>query len=63
MTNEEIREQINANNILIETLMDPTSFTLNIVVKDLLAKNAELQAKCTHNFVDGVCEYCDMEEK
>ena len=62
MTNSEIREQINANNILIETLLDPTAFVLNPAVKELFAKNAELQAQCTHNFVDGVCEYCDMEE-
>jgi hypothetical protein len=63
MTNLEIREQIDANNLLIETLLDPTAFTLNTVVKDLLAKNARLQAQCTHNFVDGKCEFCDMEEK
>ena len=28
-----------------------------------LAENAELQKQCTHNFVDGFCEYCyKMEE-
>jgi hypothetical protein len=63
MTNSEIREQIDANNLMIEALLDPTSFTLNVLVKDLFAKNAQLQAQCTHEFVDGVCIYCDTEEK
>lgn len=63
MTTSEIREQINANNLMIETLLDPTAFTLNPAVKELFAKNAELQAQCPHNFIDGVCEYCDAEEK
>ena len=48
---------------MIETLLDPTAFTLNPAVKELFAKNAELQVQCPHNFVDGVCEYCDAEEK
>ena len=63
MTNEEIRQQIDSNNLAIEALLDPTSFTLNVLIKDLFAKNAQLQAQCTHDFVEGVCKYCDMEEK
>ena len=63
MTNLEIKEKIDANNKLIETLLNPTAFTLNNTVKDLLKENDELLAQCTHNFVDGVCEFCDMEEK
>ena len=62
MTNLEIKERIDANNKLIETLLNPTAFTLNNTVKDLLKENDELQAQCTHNFVDGYCEYCYMEE-
>ena len=62
MTNLEIKEKIDANNKLIETLLNPTAFTLNNTVKDLLKENDELQAQCTHNFVDGYCEYCYMEE-
>ena len=63
MTNLEIKEKIDANNKLIETLLNPTAFTLNNTVKDLLKENDYLQAQCTHNFVDGYCEYCYMEEK
>ena len=63
MTNLEIKEKIDANNKLIETLLNPTAFTLNNTVKDLLKENDYLQAQCTHSFVDGYCEYCYMEEK
>lgn len=62
MTNLEIKEKIDANNKLIETLLNPTAFTLNNTIKDLLKENDELQAQCAHNFVDGYCEYCYMEE-
>ena len=62
MTNLEIKEKIEANNKIIETLLNPNAFTLNNAIKDLLAENSELQAQCTHNFVDGYCEYCYMEE-
>lgn len=63
MTNLEIKEKIDANNKLIEAILNPTAFTLNNTVKDLLKENDDLQAQCTHNFVDGYCEYCYMEEK
>ena len=55
MTNLEIKEKIDANNKLIETLLNPTAFTLNNTVKDLLKENDELQAQCTHNFVFNAC--------
>ena len=63
MTNLEIKEKIDANNKLIETILNPTAFTLNNTVKDLLKENDDLQAQCIHSFVDGYCEYCYMEEK
>jgi hypothetical protein len=62
MTNLEIKEKIDANNKIIKTLLDPSTFTLNNVVKELLIENDALQAQCTHNFVDGYCEYCQKEE-
>lgn len=58
MTNLEIKEKIDANNKLIENLLNPSEFTLNNAVKDLLKENDELQKQCKHNFVDGFCEYC-----
>ena len=63
MTNLEIKEKIDQNNKVIETLLNPTAFTLNNTRTDLLKENGDLQAQCTHSFVDGYCEYCYMEEK
>ena len=63
MTNLEIKEKIDANNKLIESILNPSVFTLNNTVRDLLAQNAELQTQCTHNFVDGWCEYCYCAER
>lgn len=62
MTNLEIKQKIDENNKIIETLLNPSTFTLNNVVKELLIENDHLQAQCTHNFVDGYCEYCQKEE-
>lgn len=63
MTNLEIKERIDLNNRLIENFLSPNKFTLNTQVAKLLAENVELQKQCTHNFVDGFCEYCyKMEE-
>ena len=63
MTNLEIKQKIDDNNKLIETLLNPSTFTLNNTIKDLLKENDDLQAQCTHNFIDGYCEYCYVEEK
>jgi hypothetical protein len=63
MTQLQIKEEIDKNSLMIETLTDPTQFTLNCVVRDLLARNYELQCQCEHSFVDGVCEYCYMTEE
>lgn len=58
MTNLQIKEEIDKNNKIIEELLNPSQFTLNNAVRDLLARNAELQSQCEHSFVDGFCEYC-----
>ena len=63
MTNLQIKEAIDKNNKLIEQLLNPSEFTLNNAVRDLLVKNAELQAQCEHSFVDGFCEYCYLMEE
>ena len=63
MKNLEIKEKIDLNNSIIEKLLNPNQFTLNNTIKDLLKENDELQKQCTHNFVDGYCEYCYMEEQ
>lgn len=63
MTNLEIKTEIDANNILIETLMEPSAWTLNNSIVTLQKRNRELQKQCTHHFVNGVCEYCYAEEE
>ncbi len=62
MTNLEIKERIDQNNRIIESLFNPNIFTLNNTVKELLSENDALQHQCTHSFVDGYCEYCYLEE-
>ena len=63
MTNLEIKEKIDQNNKVIETLLNPSTFTLNNTIRDLLAENSELQGQCSHSFIDGYCEYCYAEEQ
>lgn len=63
MTQLQIKEEIDKNNALIEQLINPSHFTLNNAVRDLLTRNAELQGQCEHSFVDGFCEYCYLEQE
>ena len=60
MTNLEIKERIDRNNKLIREVMNPSEFTLNNTVAELLAENRRLQSMCNHSFVEGFCEYCYM---
>ena len=63
MTGLEIKEKIDQNNKLIESLLTPNQFTLNNTVKELLKENDELQSKCSHVFEEGYCIYCCKGEK
>ena len=63
MTNLEIKQKIDDNNKLIKSLLNPSEFTLNNAVSELLRENAELQKHCNHSFVDGFCEYCYVMEE
>lgn len=58
-----IKKKIDENNEIIERLMTPNFFTLNNAIAKLLEENAELQAKCDHEFEDGYCHYCYKEEE
>jgi hypothetical protein len=42
MTNLQIKERIDQNNKVIESLLNPSMFTLNNTVKDLLNENDSL---------------------
>lgn len=61
-TNEQIREKINQNNSIMQSLFDPTQFTLNERVRELQLENFALQEQCHHEYVDGVCIHCDRLE-
>ena len=62
MTNIEIKQKIDQNNGLIQSLFSPNTYMLNNQVAALLAENENLQKLCTHHFVDGYCDYCYKEE-
>ena len=57
MSGNEIRERINENNARIQAALN--KFVLNKEIQDLMKENDHLRAQCHHNFIDGVCEYCD----
>ena len=63
MTNFELKSQIDINNAKINSLLDPTQFTLNKEILELQKQNDELRAICKHEFENGVCKYCYFEEK
>ena len=37
-------------------------FTLTDEINNLMKENDNLRRQCHHNFIDGVCEYCDSFE-
>ena len=53
-----IKERIDALNQEIEQLLDPTTFVLNPRISEIDKEIRALQAKCEHNFVNGICEFC-----
>lgn len=62
MSNQEIHEKIEANNDIIQYIMTPNVYTLNNTVAALIKENRELQKQCTHEFIDGYCRFCYLEE-
>jgi len=57
MSGIEIRERIDENNARIQAALD--KFVLNEEIQELMKENDKIRAQCQHNFIDGVCEYCD----
>lgn len=60
MNGNEIRSRINLNNSKIRQALE--KFTLTDEINKLMKENDALRAQCHHNYVDGVCEYCDSFE-
>ena len=62
-SNMDIKEKIDGNNRIIESLFNPNVYTLNNTVAELLEENKKLQAQCQHEFKEGYCVFCYCEEK
>lgn len=58
---KDIRIRINELSKETESLIDPTTFVLNPRIGEINQEIEELQAKCQHHFVEGMCEFCDLE--
>lgn len=61
MNGTEIRFKIDENNKVIQQLLN--KFILNSELKELMDENEQLRKECPHNFVNGVCTYCDVLEE
>lgn len=59
MSNEEIRAKIDFNNKKIQESFNPSEFILNDEISLLLKMNEDLREVCCHEFIDGVCKWCD----
>lgn len=62
LSNNEIREKIDNNNRIIESMLRPNFFTLNNIVADLLKENESLQHQCNHQYEEGFCIWCYKQE-
>lgn len=60
MNGQEIRNRIDENNKKIHAALN--KFILNDEINKLVKQNADLRSICNHEYVNGVCKYCDMEE-
>ena len=61
-TGEIVREKINQNNLIMQSLFNPSQFTLSEEIIKLQEENAYLQSVCPHEFENGVCIYCNKGE-
>jgi len=61
-TCEEIRDKINKNKILIQDIMGDFNFTLDNRLNKVLEENEFIRSQCKHEFINGICKWCDEEE-
>lgn len=62
MNGIEIFTLVTAKTKQLEDLIDPTSFVLNPEAQKLQEEIYELQTKCPHEYIEGICKYCGKEE-
>jgi hypothetical protein len=55
---KEIKAKIEILTAEAESLLDPTTFVLNPRIEEINQEITKLQAQCSHNYVNGVCEFC-----
>lgn len=61
MSGTDIRKKINENNKRIQFLLN--KFVLTEELNELMEENERMREECKHEFVDGVCIYCDVLEE
>lgn len=61
MSGTDIRKKINENNERIQFLLN--KFVLTDELNELMEDNERMREECEHEFVDGVCIYCDVLEE
>ena len=58
----EIREKVNQINTALDQAV--SQFILNdTAIQKLHEELNDIQTQCSHNFIDGHCIYCDVEDK
>ena len=60
MNGDEIRKRIDENNLKIQRALN--KFVLTDEINKLMKDNQVLRFICEHEFVDGICKYCDLPE-
>lgn len=62
MTGREIRARITANYLTINDKVAGGTFELYPIIKELILENKSLQEQCPHEFIEGICIFCDEKE-
>lgn len=61
LTGKEVRARVDVNNKEIQRELN--KFVLTDRINQLLQENEELRHVCPHEFVRGICIYCDLPEE
>lgn len=59
---KEIKNRIDELKKEYDEIFDPSTFVLIPRLFEIENEITQLQNKCNHNFINGKCEFCYMEE-
>ena len=59
----DIRFQIDENSKAIKKSMEKNGFILNTEIHKLLDERYAIRQNCVHEFIEGKCKWCDLEEE